>query len=102
MRSGSGGRVAVRATAADMCVYTKRSRRLAARGMLTWGDITHKEGRWLTWAEAAEVYVKDGSTSAAADVTAYEKLIEEITSDRWSDAREKWWAIVRRGEGRTA
>ena len=38
------------------------------------GDITHREGRWLKWAEAAKIYVRDESTNAAADVTAYERL----------------------------
>ena len=102
LRRGSGGKVAVRVTNTQACVYTKRSRRLAARGILTWEDITHRDGRWLTWTEAAGIYMKDGGSDSAADAAAYGRLIDELEEERWQEMREKWCEMVGRGEGTTA
>ena len=102
LRHGGEGKVGVRVTNAQACVYTKRSRRLAARGIVAWGDITHKEGRWLTWAEVAGIYMKDGGADSAADAATYGRLIDELEEERWRERREKWWGMVGRGEGATA
>ena len=68
------------------CVFTHRTRRLAAAGM----RFTHEDGgRWMTWAEVRRRY-----GSLAADdqhAYAYELLCDELVESRWDDVRERWW-----------
>ena len=86
------GGAAVRATkAGGGCEFTARMRRLAAAGMRTWADVTHREGRWLTWKEASEMY----ATLKDADRIAYEAVVGELNEERWEKARANWWVEVR-------
>ena len=85
VRAGPGGRG---------CEFLAATRRLAASGMRTWGDVTHESGRWLTWEEAREEYGLSGTASEEA----YRRMVAELEEERWEGTRERWWNAVRSGE----
>ena len=75
------------------CSFTHRSRRLAAKGMREWRDITSKEGRWRTPQEVQSQY----GINTGVETEAYRQLIAELDEPRWRDAKEAWFQLVRSG-----
>ena len=72
VRVARGGGVGCSVTAVGehrgVCRYNKGARRLAARGIRRWTDVTHEEGRWLS---VGELRMKGISLKGEADVQVY-------------------------------
>ena len=77
----------------ERCEFTHRSRRLAAKGMREWRDITNKEGRWRTLQEVQGQF----GLEKGVESEAYRQLLAELDEPRWEDAKERWFGLVRRG-----
>jgi hypothetical protein len=89
------GGATMRVTAAGRgCEFTMRTRRIAAAGVRTWSDITHEDGRWMTWPEMRRRYESLRDT----DRGAYDAIVDELNEDRWSGVRTRWWAQTQ-GDG---
>jgi len=96
LRTGGSVCTQVR-TAGGGIEYTGGTRRMAARGIREWRDVTHPSGRWLTWNEAMKRFP---GLSTDADRKAYDRAIAELEESRWARVRERWWRCVQ--EGRAA
>ena len=87
-----GGKVRTWLAHRGACRHTLRSRRMAARGIREWADVTHEAGRWKTWPEINAEYMENDGT--ASDQMGYEHLVHELSEGRWAAVRERWWSAV--------
>ena len=74
-------------------MFTQRKRRLAAAGMRTWADVTHRDGaRWMTW---QEVMARYPTLRSEEDRVAYTYVTAELEEGRWDTVRQRWWQVAR-------